>query len=89
MGETMKSYCFALAALAVIGLASAAFAGETHTGKAAGPVAMSDSQLDKVTAGEGSITVACGIGKCVDAIITQQIIGADKKIEIRTGSGPQ
>jgi hypothetical protein len=48
----MKSYCFALAALAAIGFAGAAFAGEAiHPGKAKGPVAMSDSQLDKVTAG--------------------------------------
>ena len=48
----MKSYCFALAALAAIGFSGAAYAGEvTHSDKAAGPVAMSDSELDKVTAG--------------------------------------
>src|SRR5262245_58334474 len=40
----MKSYCFALAALAVMGLASAAYAGD------AAPKAMSDSEMDKVTA---------------------------------------
>jgi Chaperone of endosialidase len=48
----MKSYVFALVALAAIGLSGAAFAGEaTHPGKATGPVAMSDSEMDKVTAG--------------------------------------
>ena len=46
MGETMKT-CFALAALAVMGLASAAYAGD-----AAKPKAMSDSEMDKVTAGQ-------------------------------------
>ena len=50
--------CFALAALAVMGLASAAYAGD-----AAKPKAMSDSEMDKVTAagppdrtGQGVIT---------------------------------
>ena len=38
--------CFALAAMAVMGLASAAYAGD-----ATAPKAMSDSDLDKVTAG--------------------------------------
>jgi hypothetical protein len=47
-------------AFAAIGFSGAAFAGEaTHPGKAAGPVAMSDSELDKVTAGAG-VTVNVG-----------------------------
>ena len=44
----MKIYVLALATLAAIGLSGAAFAGEaTHPAKA-----MSDSELDKVTAGD-------------------------------------
>jgi hypothetical protein len=44
----MKTYCFALAALAAIGFSGAALAGEAaHPGKA-----MSDTELDKVTAGD-------------------------------------
>jgi hypothetical protein len=42
----MKSYCLALAALAAIGFAGAAYAGD-----ATAPKAMSDSEMDKVTAG--------------------------------------
>jgi Chaperone of endosialidase len=45
----MKSYVFALAALAAIGFSGAAFAGDAATA----PKAMSDSDLDKVTAGNG------------------------------------
>jgi len=48
----MKSYYLALAALAAIGFSGTAFAGEaTHPGKARGPVALSDTEMDKVTAG--------------------------------------
>ena len=47
----MKSYVFALAALAALGFTGAAFAGEA-TPVAKGPVAMSDSELDAVTAGD-------------------------------------
>jgi hypothetical protein len=48
----MKSYCLALVALAAIGFAGAAFAGEAkHPAKSAAPVVMSDSELDTVTAG--------------------------------------
>ena len=45
---------FALAALAAIGFAGTAFAGDatrTTSGPAAAPTAMSDSDMDKVTAG--------------------------------------
>ena len=53
----MKSYCFALAALAAIGLSGAAFAGEATKGPSPsspivkGPVAMTDAEMDKVTGG--------------------------------------
>ena len=54
----MKSHVLGLAALAAIGFSGAAFAGEaTQQGKTAGPVAMSDSELDKVTAGTTFIDV--------------------------------
>jgi hypothetical protein len=46
MGEIMKSL-ITLAALAAIGFAGAAYAGDATT-----PKAMSDSEMDKVTAGE-------------------------------------
>ena len=46
----MKSYVFALAALAAIGFSGAAFAGDAATA----PKAMSDSEMDKVTAGVGT-----------------------------------
>jgi hypothetical protein len=49
----MKSYCFALAALVAVGFSGAAFAEDgtwsTTTGTA--PKVMSDSDMDKVTAG--------------------------------------
>jgi hypothetical protein len=47
-GEIMKSYVFALAALAAVGWSGAAFAGEaTKTGPAnTGPAAMTDAELD-------------------------------------------
>jgi hypothetical protein len=54
MGETMKTYCFALAALAAIGFSGAAFAGEPTKGfrtTATGTAAMTDAELDAVSAG--------------------------------------
>jgi hypothetical protein len=48
--ETMKTYCFALAALAAIGFAGGAYAGDAKS-KVTAPQAMSDSEMDKVTAG--------------------------------------
>jgi hypothetical protein len=44
----MKSYCLALAAIAAMSFAGAAYAGD-----ATAPKAMSDSEMDKVTAGAG------------------------------------
>src|SRR5262249_27239932 len=69
-GKSMKSHVLGLAALAAIGLSGAAFAGQaTHPSKPAGPIILSDSQLDKVTAGDnGQFPVgngnhtACGNG---------------------------
>ena len=53
----MKSYCFALAAVAAIGFAGSAYAGD------AAPKAMSDSEMDKVTAGAPTPTTpGFGIG---------------------------
>jgi hypothetical protein len=58
----MKSYCFALATLAAIGLSGTAFAGEATTASKATTTTkqtstaaqlMSDSDMDKVTAGRG------------------------------------
>jgi hypothetical protein len=53
----MKSYCLTLAALAAIGFAGAAYAGEAKQ--------MSDSKLDRVTAGavgEGVLTARQATG---------------------------
>ena len=86
----MKSYCFALAALAAIGLSGgAAFAGEaTHQVKPKGPVAMSDSQLDKVTAGSTLSVFDCNKTlTCGDTPKIRQEIGAPNDITIRTGEG--
>ena len=54
----MKSYCFAFAALAAIGFSGAAFAEEANATRTveskpatSAPQAMSDSDMDKVTAG--------------------------------------
>ena len=61
-GNIMKSYVLALAALAAIGFAGAAFA---EDGKTSAPTAMSDAQMDQVTAGDepeskGTGTLICG-----------------------------
>jgi hypothetical protein len=48
MGEIMKHHILALAALAVMGFSGVAFA---EDGKATAPKAMSDSEMDQVTAG--------------------------------------
>jgi hypothetical protein len=50
----MKSYCLALAALAAIGFAGAAYAGDQPISAttAAAPKAMTDEQMDRVTAGQ-------------------------------------
>ena len=56
---------FALAALAAIGFASTAFAGDatrTTSGPAAAPTAMSDSDMDKVTAGDPGKGLGWGAG---------------------------
>ena len=61
----MKSSCFALAALAAIGFSGAAFAEEaTTTGTATStpvtaPIAMTDAEMDKVTAGTVTTSRAC------------------------------
>jgi hypothetical protein len=49
----MKSYVFALAGLAAIGFAGAAYAGDwsTATTTATAPKALNDGEMDKVTAG--------------------------------------
>jgi hypothetical protein len=47
----MKKPMFALAALAAIGFAGAAFAEDATTGATTGPAAMSDADMDRVTAG--------------------------------------
>jgi len=48
----MKTTFVTLAALAAMGFAGAAYAGDATTGTSAtGPAAMSDSEMDKVTAG--------------------------------------
>jgi hypothetical protein len=54
MGKIMKTYCFALAAIAAMGFASAAYAGDVSnktTTTTAAPTVMSDNEMDKVTAG--------------------------------------
>jgi hypothetical protein len=60
----MKSYCFALAALAAIGFAGIAYAGE-----ATKPTPMTNEQMDQITAagqpsnpGYGLFTDACARG---------------------------
>jgi hypothetical protein len=68
----MRNHVLALAALAAaIGFAGAAYAAEaTHPGKAAGPVAISDSELDGVTAGSGNPNGPPGLGVYTAANIT-------------------
>jgi hypothetical protein len=73
----MKKTCLALAALAALGFSGVAYAGDTATGAAqttaTAPTAMSDSDLDKVTAGVGVPNIASspnpdyGIGVANDA----------------------
>ena len=54
----MTKYMLAAAAVAAIALSGAAFAEEAkHPTKSAAPLAMSDTELDKVTAGFGFVEV--------------------------------
>ena len=57
----MKKLAIAFAGLAAIGLSGAAFA-EEATITTTGPAAMTDSEMDKVTA--GSFLRVCGGGDC-------------------------
>jgi hypothetical protein len=50
----MRTTVFALAAAAALGFSGAAFAGDAT--KTAGPAAMTDSQMDAVTAGSATAT---------------------------------
>lgn len=50
----MKNYCFALAALAAIGFTGTALAQDGTRTTTTGPAAMSDAEMDRVTAGTGS-----------------------------------
>jgi hypothetical protein len=52
----MKSHVLALAALAAVGLSGAAYAGDAKSVTKA-PVAMSDAEMDAVTAGKVSFRV--------------------------------
>jgi len=56
----MKKSVFALAALGAVALSGAAFAEEGKT--ATRPAAMTDSEMDKVTAGEGLDPAFRGLG---------------------------
>jgi hypothetical protein len=49
----MKSHCFALAALAAIGFSGLAFAEDGTWTTTTGPAAMSDAEMDGVTAAAG------------------------------------
>jgi len=64
----MTKTVFVLAALAAIGFSGAAFAEEASTGSrtiTTGPAAMTDSEMDKVTAGTSlDVTPPCG-GRCL------------------------
>ena len=84
----MSKYLLAAAVVAAIAISGAAFAGEaTHQGKAKGPVAMSDSQLDKVTAGSTLSVARCGdLGGCGVPFVSREI-GAPEDITIHVGSG--
>jgi len=63
----MTKTVFVLTALAAIGFSGAAFAEEASTGSrtiTTGPAAMTDSEMDKVTAGTSlAVTPPCG-GVC-------------------------
>ena len=86
----MKSHIIALAALAAIGFSGVAFGGEANRDKAKGPVAMSDSEMDKVTAGFGFVEVP-GAASRNGFLVNQNLlppgpcaehcIGLDKAIE--------
>lgn len=67
MGEIMKGYCFALAALAAIGFSGAAVAGETIKG----PTALTDAEMDRVVAG------AAGVGNTTANVASNFRVSAD------------
>ena len=60
----MKSYWFSLTALAVIGFAGAAYAGDAKA-----PKAMSDTEMDKVTAAGNADIAGEGVGTASGALI--------------------
>jgi hypothetical protein len=76
----MTKYLLLAAAVAAMGLAGAAYAGEAHPGKAAKPVQMTDEQMDKVTAGQGNgINTALANDAVVNnAAIDRREINAEK-----------
>jgi opacity protein-like surface antigen len=67
----MSKRILVLAALAAVGFSGAAFAAETTKGSTAAPAAMTDSQMDAVTAGapgrsgDSSSFHSCEHGTCV------------------------
>jgi hypothetical protein len=50
----MTKHLLAAAAVAAIAFSGAAFAGEATKSSTAGPVAMSDAEMDRVTAGDAA-----------------------------------
>ena len=68
----MKKFAIAFAGLAAIGFSGAAFAEEPTTGSwttTTGPAAMSDSEMDQVTAGAPTINIH-GVGPNGNNIVT-------------------